>query len=140
MAPKVTTRSYLPDALAVAGSVVDVLSFGVVPPRTDSRVMVIDATISGVRAAGDIGLGISISSDRGVVLPGTLYYSVFGAPEDYVYPVTPFAEVGPVGVVDVGFRSDFITNYVALMVRSQSKAVDCGCLVMKWFFGFDPIT
>jgi len=138
MTPLVTTRLYDPDTQLTTGTAENGIFFGVVPPFTNSSVIIIDATITGVLSSSDIGLGI-LSSNISI---SDLFYDVFDTIEEVTTPTSQFAGLsgqdGLVNVVDVGFRSQQVSKYVALMVYGGNKTSDGCCLTAKWFFGFDP--
>jgi nucleoside recognition membrane protein YjiH len=141
MEPLVTTRTYDYDTKQILESESDMLSFGSITPSLNSDIIIIDCVISNVKSAGELGIGI-VSSNLSVgSFPGNLYYSIFDSLDEAVEPTLPFNGIsgidGEEHVVDVGFKSNLTSKYVALMVKSPDDPLTCGCLVLKWFFGFD---
>ena len=138
MIPLVVTKLYDPETQLTTGTAENGLFFGVVPPFTNSQVVVIDATVSGVVSASDIGIGISSSN----IDVSNLFYDVFDSLEEVTTPTSQFiglsGQDGAENVVDVGFRNPLVSKYVALMAYGGDKTCDGSCLAVKWFFGFDP--
>ena len=137
----VTTRMYDPDTGLMSNGQADMLSFGVVAPNTKSQILVIDAVISGVHTAGDLGIGIANANLNADSMDDVLYYNVINSLDAISEPTLPFSGMagynGTDHVIDVGFRDPLVSRYVVLMIKAKNKPIECGCLIMKWFFGFD---
>ncbi len=137
MNPSVTTRAYSGSSLISSNEVVN---FGIVPPLTKSEIIVVTSEFNNVNAVGEIGIGVASSNIPGGP-SGVLLFDVFDSLDQVVEPTRTFAgESGDEGisnVEDVGKRSSLASKYVALMIQAKDKPIDCGCIIMKWFFGFD---
>jgi hypothetical protein len=144
MAPLATTRRYDLDTKTMVESSAKGLSFGTVPPFTNSKILVVDIAISGVFSAGDLGFGVTMVDLPDVQLSNTLYYDVFDTLEAVREPTQSFAGTcglnGRNNVAPVGFRTPLVSKYLALMIKAPPKAISCACLALKWFFGFDSAT
>ncbi len=136
MTPTVTTN-VLSGASPVSA---EPINFGTVPPTTKSSVFVVSADFSGVNTVGEVGIGVASSNIPGGPA-GVLFFDVFDSLEDVVEPTRTFAgesgDDGSSNVEEVGLRLPKSSKYVALMLKAQDKPLDCGCVVMRWFFGFD---
>ena len=141
MAVKVTTRTYDPVTRLIIDDQSDMLSFGAIAPGSKSRIVVLDSVITGVVSAGELGIGIADSNLPEGSLPGLLYYAILDSLDSIVEPTTLFPGIagteGSSNVVDVGFRSPLVSKYVVMMMKSADMPLACGCIILKWFFGFD---
>lgn len=141
MEPLVTTRTYNYSTKEITNQRSDVISFGTVPPSSSSDIIIINCVISGVLSAGDLGIGIANSNLPLDSFPGSIYYSVFDSLDEATEPNLPFYGVSGYGglthVVDVGFNAPLTSKYIALRIHASNAPLTCGCVVLKWFFGFD---
>lgn len=139
MSPKVVTRRYNSAGILQDGSLVS-WSFGLLPPHSASDMFVIDATVSGVQGAGDIGFGVALAEFGGLPVSDVLRYAVVSSPSEIAFPtgIVPGLSGynGSANVISVGFREPLITNYVVLAALAPSIAIANGCFTVKWFFGF----
>ena len=144
MAPLVTTRRYDPDTKTMVESPVRMLLFGTVPPTTKSKIIVLDASISGVFSAGDLGFGVTMTDLPEGDLSDILYYDVFDTLSEVKEPTKSFSGVAHCSddknVAVVGFREPLVSKYLALMIKAPVHPIACGCLSLKWLFGFDSAT
>jgi hypothetical protein len=138
MTPLVTTRIYDPVTKLSTGTAANGLFLGIVPPFTNSAMVVIEAVITGVVSTSDIGLGIVASN----ISPDRMLYDVFDSLAEITTPTTPFVGLsgsnGSANVVPIGFRSPLVSKYVVLMAVGGDRTTNGSCLSVKWFFGFDP--
>lgn len=141
MTVAVTTRVYDPSTGIVVDGQSSMLSFGTVAPGSKSGSIVVDAVVSGVVSAGEMSLGIASSNLPEGSIPGAVYYSVLDSLSSVTEPSSLFTGVsgydGLSNTIDVGFRTPLVSRYVALMIKAGDVPLECGCLVLKWFFGFD---
>ncbi len=139
MPPKVVTRRYDSVGVLQDGSLTS-WSFGLLPPYSTSGLFVIDAVVSGVQGAGDIGFGVASANLGGLPVSDVLRYAVVGSSSEIVFPtgIVPglSGHDGSANVISAGFRDSLVTNYVVLAAIAPSVAIANGCFTIKWFFGF----
>lgn len=140
MAPLVTTRRYDPVSGAIVDSMATSISLGLLPPFTKSKIIVIDAFLSGFQAAGNIGFGIASAEFGGSEVSGVLRYDVVSSPVGVLEPTRVVSGVsgqsGGSNVFDVGFRDVMTSRYVVLMALAPERPIANGCFTVKWFFGY----
>jgi len=141
MEPVVTTKIYDYETKELTNTESDVISFGAIPPSSNSEIIIINCVISNVISAGELGIGIANVNLPPNEFNDSVYYSVFDSLDEVTDPILSFQGVSGYNglnyVVDVGFQSKLISKYVALRVKTKDNPLACGCIVFKWFFGFD---
>lgn len=142
--PFVTTRIWDTNLGVVTSQFNGMISFGTIAPASKSKIVIIDSVITGVKAAGDLGIGIASADVPEGNLIDTMYFDVFPSLNVIQEPQSLFGGIfgqnGESNVVSVGFRessSGYVSNYVALMIKAPDRPVNSGCIVLKWFFGFE---
>ena len=140
MEPMITTRIYNPINGLVVDSKSDEISFGPIAPSSKSEIVILDALVSNVNSCGDFGIGIASTDLSGTLFPGVLYYSILDTVSNVAEPTTSFTGISGTGglnhVVSVGSKSAFESKYIALMIQAPDDPQASGCIILKWFFGF----
>ncbi len=139
MPARVTTRMYSPDGEVVDADVSSI-SLGLLPPSSTGGLFILDATLSGIEAAGDMSFGIASAELGGASISDVLRYGVATSISDVAEPALAVqglsGQSGLANVMEVGFREPLVSAYLVLRVLPPESPIANGCFVVKWFFEY----